>query len=54
MPPRKKAETKPESPKASTPELDHNDGCKSPRIEQYKSGGFAVVRCQECGARKTN
>lgn len=59
MPPRKKADTAPATPKAATPELEHSKDCPSSRVESWKAvqpGGaeVRVVRCQDCGARKNH
>lgn len=57
MPPRKRVETKPATPKAATPDVPHVEGCSDPtRVESYTvtrpDGSEArVTRCIECGGQ---
>jgi len=59
MPPRKRAETKPATPKAATPDVPHVAGCSAPtRVESFiatrPDGSEArVTRCIECGGQLT-
>lgn len=59
MPPRKRAETRPATTKAATPDVPHAEDCSDPsRIECYSAtrpdGSEArITRCVECGGQLT-